>query len=66
MRDGGAPAQERYLNLISAGGRDYPLELLRTAGVDLTSPDPVRASVAEFDRVVREMEAIEASGALRG
>jgi oligoendopeptidase F len=64
MRDEGAPAQERYLNLISSGGRDYPLELLRAAGVDLASPDPVRASVAEFDRVVREMEAIEASGAL--
>ena len=64
MRDEAAPAQERYLNLISSGGRDYPLELLRAAGVDLASPDPVRASVAEFDRIVREMEAIEASGAL--
>ncbi|MFM9108963.1 MAG: oligoendopeptidase F [Chloroflexota bacterium] len=65
MRDEGPPAQERYLHLISAGGRDYPLELLRAAGVDLASPEPVRASVAGFDRVVRELEAIEASGALR-
>ena len=64
MRDEGAPAQRRYLDMLAAGGRDYPLEILRTAGVDLTSPEPIHAGVAEFDRVVREMEAIEASGAL--
>jgi oligoendopeptidase F len=64
MRDDGEPAQRRYLDLISSGGKDYPLELLRTAGVDLASPQPVQASLTEFDRVVTEMEAIEASGAL--
>lgn len=65
MRDDGPPAQQRYLEMLAAGGRDYPLSILRNAGVDLTSPDPIRAGVAEFDRVVREMEAIEAAGALR-
>jgi oligoendopeptidase F len=66
LRDEGAPAQERVLGLLSSGGSDYPLALLRRAGVDLETPDPILAGLAEFERVVGEMEAIEASGALRG
>ncbi len=64
LRDEGAPAQERYLDLLSAGGSDYPLPLLQRAGVDLTSPEPVRAALAEFDRVVTEMERLAARGVL--
>ncbi len=66
LRDEGAPAQERVLGLLSAGGSDYPLELLRRAGVDLETPGPILAGLAEFERVVSAMEEIEASGALRG
>lgn len=64
IRDEGEPARERYLRLLASGGSDYPLELLRTAGVDLTSPDPIAAGLAEFDQVVAEMEQIVASGAV--
>ncbi len=54
------------LGLLSAGGSDYPLDLLRRAGVDLTTPEPILAGLAEFERVVAAMEEIEASGALGG
>lgn len=66
LRDEGAPAQERVLGLLSAGGSDFPLELLRRAGVNLEAPEPILAGLAEFERVVSAMEEIEASGALRG
>jgi oligoendopeptidase F len=58
MRDDGESARERYLALLSAGGSDYPLTLLGRTGVDLTSPEPVRIGLEEFDQVVGEMERI--------
>ena len=65
IRDEGEPARERYRRLLASGGRDYPLVLLAEAGVDLTSPQPIEAGLAEFDTIVSEMEQIVASGALR-
>ncbi|MBW3634111.1 MAG: oligoendopeptidase F, partial [Chloroflexi bacterium] len=62
IRDEGEPARERYRQLLASGGSDYPLELLARAGVDLTSPHPIEAGLAEFERVVSEMERIVASG----
>jgi len=64
IRDEGAPAAERYLRLLEAGGSDYPLLLLQRAGVDLTTPDPVRDALAEFEATVAEMEQIVAEGGL--
>ena len=64
LRDEGPPAQVRYLAFLAAGGSDYPLAILGRAGVDLSSPEPIRAGLAEFARVVAAMEEIEASGAL--
>lgn len=63
IRDEGPPARERYMRLLASGGRDYPLVLLKEAGVDLTTPDPIEAGLAEFDNVVSEMERIYDSGA---
>ena len=64
LRDEGAAAQERYLTMLAAGGSDYSLNILNRAGVDLTSPDPVRAGLAEFERVVAEMERLVENGVL--
>jgi oligoendopeptidase F len=64
IRDEGEPARARYLQLLASGGKDYPLALLQEAGVDLTTPDPIEAGLAEFERVVSEMEGIVAKGAL--
>src|SRR5918993_1286139 len=65
IRDEGDPARERYRRLLASGGRDYPLVLLAEAGVDLTSPAPIEAGLAEFEAIVSEMEQIVASGAVQ-
>jgi oligoendopeptidase F len=51
-----AGARDRFLNLLRSGGSDYPMELLRTAGVDLSQPDTVRAVVDQLDDLVSRLE----------
>jgi oligoendopeptidase F len=56
---GGAQAQDarnRFLTLLRSGGSDYPMELLRTAGIDLSQPDTVRAVVDQLDGLVGRLE----------
>jgi len=53
-------ARERYLTLLSAGGSDYPYEIVKRAGVDLARPAPYRAVIARMERIMDEIEAIEA------
>jgi oligoendopeptidase F len=49
-------AVERYLNLLRAGGSDYPMNLLARAGVDLSRPETVRAVVKQLDSLVTRLE----------
>jgi len=49
-------AVNRYLNLLRAGGSDYPMSLLARAGVDLSQPDTVRAVSTELDTLVERLE----------
>jgi oligoendopeptidase F len=51
-------AREKHLELISAGGSDYPYELVRAAGVDLATREPYDAIVARMNRIMDEIEAI--------
>ena len=51
-------ARERYLKLLSAGGSDYPYELVKAAGVDLATPAPYSAIAARMNRIMDEIEAI--------
>ncbi len=53
-------AKEKYLKLLSSGSSDYPYELVKAAGVDLASPAPYQAVVARMNRIMDEIEAIEA------
>lgn len=52
----GEPAAERYLRFLSQGGHGYPIDLLREAGVDMTSPEPTRRAMAMFERRLDELE----------
>jgi len=54
----GRPAVDRYLDLLRAGGSDYPIPLLRKAGVDLTTPEPVRDTIARFSGLLDQLEAL--------
>jgi oligoendopeptidase F len=51
-----AAARQRYLDLLAAGGSDYPMELLRRAGVDLDKPETVRAVIEQLDALVARLE----------
>jgi oligoendopeptidase F len=52
----GQPAVDRYLQLLRSGSSDYSIDLLRRAGVDMTTPAPIEAAIDEFDRAIGEME----------
>ncbi|CAB3394947.1 oligoendopeptidase F [Kyrpidia spormannii] len=52
----GEPAVRRYLDFLSAGSSDYPLEVLAKAGVDMRSPEPVRQALQVFEETVAELE----------
>jgi oligoendopeptidase F len=47
---------DRYLSLLRAGGSDFPMTLLKHAGVDLSEPDTVRAVAVELDMLVARLE----------
>jgi oligoendopeptidase F len=56
----GAPARERFLNLLKAGGSDYPYELYRRAGIDMATPAPYQALAARMNRIMDEIEKLQA------
>jgi len=51
-------ARERYLDMLRAGGSDYPYELVKNAGVDLADAAPYRALAKRMDTIMDEIEAI--------
>lgn len=51
-------AVERYLGLLKAGSSDYPFELLKAAGVDLTTEEPYRAVVVRMNAIMDRIEEI--------
>lgn len=53
---GKAAERDAYLGVLRAGGSDYPVEVLKKAGVDMTSPEPYRAMLGKFSRTLDEME----------
>ena len=56
VRHEGQPAVDRYLQFLSSGSSDYPIELLAKAGVDMRTPTPVSNALNEFERYVNELE----------
>ena len=54
----GEPARQRYLNFLKAGGSDYSLDLLRKAGVDMESSEPVQAALDLFAELLDRLERI--------
>jgi oligoendopeptidase F len=54
--EGDNEAREKYLEFLTWGGNNYPVEQLKKIGVDLTTPGPVNATIAVFSDLVDEME----------
>jgi oligoendopeptidase F len=55
---GDPAATKRYLTFLSAGGSKYPIDLLKDAGVDMTSDEPLTLTMQKMNRVMDEMEKI--------
>ena len=58
VMSGDKEALKNYLKFISSGGSDYPIELLKKAGVDMTTSDPFEKTTASMNRVMDEIEKI--------
>lgn len=56
--DEGEKAVKDYLGFLSGGCSKTPIELLKGAGVDMSTPDPVNAALKLFDELIGEMEAL--------
>jgi oligoendopeptidase F len=52
----GESAVNKYLNFLKSGSSDYPINILTAAGVDMNSPEPVRAVSDRMNQVLDEME----------
>jgi len=55
---GDKKAVESYLSFLKSAGSMYPLEGLRMAGVDMTSPEPVEAAFATMSSMVDRLEVL--------
>jgi oligoendopeptidase F len=54
----GGPAIERFMNFLEAGISDYPVEVLKKAGVDMTTPQPYDAVANKMNALMDEMESM--------
>jgi oligoendopeptidase F len=54
----GQPAVDRYLKFLSSGSSRPSVDILRDAGVDMTTPAPVQAAMDRFEELVTELEAL--------
>ncbi|MCM3322008.1 oligoendopeptidase F [Cytobacillus kochii] len=52
----GKPAVDRFIGFLKAGSSDYPIEVLKKAGVDMTSSEPIKAACKVFEEKLNEME----------
>jgi oligoendopeptidase F len=55
---GGPAARDNYLGVLRAGGSDYPVDILKKAGLDMTTPAPYQALIAKFSRTLDAVEAL--------
>ncbi len=54
----GQPAVDRYLRFLRSGSSQYSIDLLRDAGVDLSSPAPIQQALDSFGRYLDDLEAL--------
>ncbi len=54
----GEPAVERYVEFLQSGSSDYPIEVLKKAGVDMTKAEPIREALKVFEEKLNELESL--------
>ncbi|WP_326717478.1 oligoendopeptidase F [Vagococcus jeotgali] len=51
-------ALERYINFLKAGSSDYPIDVMKKAGVDMTKPDYIEETMTVFEDRLNELESL--------
>ena len=54
----GRPAVDRFIGFLKAGSSDWPIDVLKRAGVDMTQPETIVRALDAFERTLDEMEAL--------
>lgn len=54
----GDQARDEYLSFLKTGGRDFPIELLKIAGVDMSTAKPVEDALSYFSELVEEFKSL--------
>ena len=54
----GQPAVDRYISFLSGGCSDSPIELLKNAGIDMTTPEPVTEALQIFGKLIDELDSL--------
>ena len=49
-------AVDRYLTFLKSGGSNYPLEILKNCGVDMTSEEPIQKALDMFEQKLQELK----------
>lgn len=62
IQKGGPAALETYLDVLRAGGSDYPYQILLDAGLDMATPEPYEAIIKRMDRIMNQMQLINDRG----
>lgn len=58
VMNGGEKEREDYTNFLKSGGSRFPLESLKLAGVDMSSPEPVKTALKHFADLVNELKGL--------
>jgi len=56
--EGGEVAANKYIDFLKSGSSDYSINVLKEAGVDMTSPEPIKLALKVFEELLDEMENI--------
>jgi oligoendopeptidase F len=56
IQEEGQPAVDRWLSVLKAGGTLKPLDLMKQAGVDMSTPEPIKKAVAYVGSLIDELE----------
>jgi oligoendopeptidase F len=56
VRNGGEKERNDYLNFLKAGSSKFPIDVLKMAGVDMTTPEPITKAIDVFKQYLNEFE----------
>jgi len=56
VKSEGKTAVKKYLDFLKAGSSDYPIDILKNAGVDMNSPEPILAVTKKMNQIIDEIE----------